>query len=87
MNRTIILRCHTEVAEERGRRGTEQQNRAKVHQKTRRSQRHWPPFALVFDGETRLDERQSLTFGFARLLQDDGTSLRRVQSRNNLLRS
>ena len=74
MNRTIILRCHTEVAEERRRPGNEQRNRTKVHQKTRRSQRHWSSSALVFDNETRLDERQPLTFGFARLLQDDGTS-------------
>lgn len=69
MNRTVILRCHTEVAEE-PKSDTKQQNGTQVSWKTRGNQRRWPPFALVFDCETRLDERQSLTFGFARLLQD-----------------
>jgi hypothetical protein len=74
MNRTIILRCHTEVAENGAEAVAVKPDRPQAQWTTRRNQRRWPPFALTFDCETRLDENQSLTFGFARLLQDDGKS-------------
>ena len=45
MNRTVILRCHTEVAEE-PKSDTKQQNGTQVSWKTRGNQRRWPPFAL-----------------------------------------
>jgi len=74
MNRTIILRCHTEVATEPVELGTVQPDHPKAHPSNSRNQRRWSPFALPFDCETRLDENKSLTCGFARLLQDDGES-------------
>ena len=59
MKKTIILRAHTEF-------------------RTKLSRREWiapdsptwPPYALVFDCETRTGELQSLTFGFAQLLRN-----------------
>lgn len=59
MNRTIILRAHTEF-------------------RTKCSRRKWiapesptwPPYALVFDSETRTDTLLPLTFGFARLIRN-----------------
>ena len=61
MSRTIILRGHAE---------TRQKRRAKERTTNRKHPPKWPTYALVFDCETRCDEKQSLTFGFARLLQD-----------------
>jgi hypothetical protein len=68
MNRTIILRAHAE-AHERHRKG-----KGKSDSEKRESPSNWPPYALVLDCETRTDERQSLTFGFFRLLRNvDGS--------------
>jgi hypothetical protein len=64
MNSTIILRAHTD---------TRGQRKKKVRQNCKLAA-NWPPYALVFDCETRTDERQSLTFGFFRLLQNVGDS-------------
>src|ERR1700693_3483893 len=63
MNTTIILRGHTEVSEAR------KQRRAKKRA-NRKQPPKWPPIAMAFDCETRTDERQSLTFGFFRLLRN-----------------
>jgi hypothetical protein len=59
MNKTIILRAHTEFRTKRSRRQTVPPHSPK-----------WPPYALVFDCETRTDELLSLTFGFARLIRN-----------------
>ncbi|MGH2508121.1 MAG: hypothetical protein ACRDHZ_12055, partial [Ktedonobacteraceae bacterium] len=60
MNKTVILRAHTEVRRKR-------KKRKWIKPKSTK----WPPYALVFDCETRIDENLSLTFGFARLLRND----------------
>jgi len=57
---TPILRGHTE---------TRQQRRSRKRAR-RKHPPKWPLFALVFDCETRTDEKQSLTFGFVRLLRN-----------------
>jgi len=67
LNSTLILRGHTEVSE------TRKQRRANKRANRKHPAKHppkWPPFAIVFDCETRTDERQSLTFGFFRLLRN-----------------
>ena len=68
MDATILVRAHTE---------TRQQRRARERENAKRWRQYpkpgtWPPFCLVFDCESRIDERQSLTFLFARLLRNDG---------------
>jgi hypothetical protein len=60
MNSTLVLRAHTE---------TRQQRRAR-ERAYRKHPPKWPPYALVFDDETRTDELQPLTFGFFRLLRN-----------------
>src|ERR1700726_886137 len=59
MKKTIILRAHTEFRTKRN-----DDKRVKPHLPK------WPLYALVFDCETRIDEIQSLTFGFARLIRN-----------------
>jgi hypothetical protein len=60
MKRTIILRAHSE---------TRRRRRGRVPGNPKNPPK-WPPYALVVDCETRIDERQSLTFGFFRLLRN-----------------
>lgn len=67
MNNTIILRGHTVVSKIRKERGVRKRANGKYLPKHLPK---WPPFAIVFDCETRTDERQSLTFGFFRLLRN-----------------
>jgi hypothetical protein len=70
MNCPIILRAHTETRKRRTTGKLAGRKRKKHRAKQPRSERNWPPYALVFDCETRIDENQSLTFGLARLLRD-----------------
>jgi hypothetical protein len=60
MNCTPIFRAHTETKQRRRRGKASNQRRIPK----------WPPYALAFDCETRIDEKKSLTFGFARLLRN-----------------
>jgi hypothetical protein len=60
MNRTPIFRAHTEIP------GRRKSKKRASHKRPRK----WPPYALVFDCETRTDELQSLTFGSFRLLRN-----------------
>src|SRR5437879_76079 len=64
MNSTLIFRAHTETGKPR------RSRKAASHKRPRK----WPPYALAFDCETRTDAKQSLTFGFARLLRNAGNS-------------
>lgn len=64
MNCTPIFRAHTEIKQKRTRRKVVDRKRVPK----------WSPYALAFDCETRTDEKQSLTFGFARLLRNSGNS-------------
>jgi len=63
MKKTIILRAHTEFLTKRNRR-----------QRIAPDSPKWPPYALVFDCETRTDELLSLSFGFARLIRNVNAS-------------
>jgi hypothetical protein len=69
MNRSIILRSHAEIAET-PKPKTKKRNR-KRKKRTAGKPKKWPPFALVFDCETRMDECQSLSFGYFRLLRNE----------------
>lgn len=70
MNCTPIFRAHTETpAKPKARK----RKKREARKSTKRTQPHkWPHYALIFDCETRTDEKQSLTFGFARLLRNTG---------------
>ena len=61
----IVLRAHTEFARER---------KKPKHGKREKPESKWPTSILVFDCETRTDEKQSLTFGPYRVYcsGDDG---------------
>jgi hypothetical protein len=63
VNKTLILRAHTEV-----------RAKPKKQKWFKPKSVKWPNHALVFDCETRIDQNQSLTFGFARLLRNDENS-------------
>jgi len=69
MKRTIILRGHTKTRQKR-------QPRERTNHK---HPSKWPPYAVVFDCETRTNEWQSLTFGFFRLLQNGDGGYREIR--------
>jgi hypothetical protein len=69
---TLVLRGHWEAQPPRKKRGKEA--RSGKHGKKKKSLPRkrpatWSPFALVLDCETRIDQNQSLTFGFFRILE------------------
>lgn len=53
----IVLRAHTEFASER----------KKPKRRRHKPEPKWPACALIFDCETRTDEKQSLTFGLCQI--------------------
>ena len=62
MNRTFVLRAHTEILDKSERKKSRKQNTP---------ERKWPPCAIVFDCETRTDEKQNLTFAPYRVVLAD----------------
>ena len=64
MNSTIFLRAHTEIL---------QKTKKRKRQKQDLPEPIWSPCALVFDCETRIDEKQCLTFGPYRIVFADET--------------
>jgi hypothetical protein len=71
MKSTLNLRAHTETQE--------QQKRAKRKKRQPPTSVKWAEFALVFDVETTTDDKQSLTFGFYRLLRNVNGSFSEVR--------
>ena len=59
---TIFLRAHTEVLE---------MSKKAKRRKENKPESKWPPCILVFDCETRTDEKQNLTFGPYRMIFAD----------------
>src|SRR5579863_3879292 len=64
----IFLRAHTVVVDSKKAKKSKRKRRGGD---PRRSPKKWPEYAVVFDCETRIDTRQSLTFGFYRVLRLD----------------
>jgi hypothetical protein len=58
MNSPVFLRAHTTVSN---------QSNASEWKRTEKEVPKWPESALIFDCETRIDEKQTLTFGWYRV--------------------
>jgi hypothetical protein len=63
MKSSIYLRAHTEVQKSKVQPKRKQKSQQSIVER-------WAEFALVVDTETTIDEKQSLTFGFYRLLRN-----------------
>jgi len=63
MTKIIALRAHTEFAAEPNKQTNEQNQRPRPTKPEK-----WPDVVLVFDCETRIDEKQCLTFGVYRVV-------------------
>jgi hypothetical protein len=69
----MFLRAHTVGIKSTKRIG---KNRSSTLQPdTTASEPKWPEYALVFDTETTIDERQALNFGFYRFCRHDGNGI------------
>src|SRR5579863_7084259 len=82
MTSTLVLRAHSEARQRKTKRKSKSGNPKRCKREKQQnwwSPPRWPPFALVLDSETRTDERQSLTFGFFRILRNTGDSYGEVR--------